>query len=128
MNLKTKLYEELESQMSELNKLKVGSDEYKIAVDGVTKLSDRIIEIEKIEVEDKDKVMKLESDETIEMSKIEEMKKDRKSRFLSQIVITGLQLGTAVGFGLYAMYWEKTDTLTNTPGKSAMRDIFKFKW
>ena len=51
MSIKNDLVEEFESELEELSKMEVGTDTYRTTVDGVTKLADRIIEIDKIEKE-----------------------------------------------------------------------------
>ena len=51
MSVRSNLVEEFESELEELSKMAIGTDTYKTTVDGVTKLADRIIEIDKIEKE-----------------------------------------------------------------------------
>lgn len=48
--LETLLNEEIKDEFSEVSKLEVGSDKYKVAVDGLAKLCDRAIELEKIQI------------------------------------------------------------------------------
>ena len=127
MDLKMKLTDEFESQMDELRNLEVGSDQYKVAVDGVTKLADRIIEIEKQEVEfemrDKDR----EIDEYFKSQQAETDKKDRKNRTVVEMLKIGVPTVAAFAMGIISMKWEKLDTLTSTAGKSSLRDILRFK-
>lgn len=127
MNLKTKLSEEFESQMTELNNLQVGSDEYKIAVDGVTKLADRIIEIDKMENDFKLKEDTLVSNEVLKTKEIEIEKKDRKNRTVVEVLKVGVPTVAAFAMGIISMKWEKLDTLTSTAGKSSLRDLLRFK-
>ena len=49
--LETLLNEEIKDEFSEVSKLEVGSDKYKVAVDGLAKLCDRAIELEKFKSE-----------------------------------------------------------------------------
>ena len=55
MSIKHDLVEEFNSELEELGKMEVGGEKYKVAVDGIAKLADRIIEIDKIETESNDK-------------------------------------------------------------------------
>lgn len=127
MNLKTKLSEEFESQMLELNKLSVGSDEYKVAVDGVTKLADRIIEIDKMENDFKSREDTLVSNEFLKTKELEIEKKDRKNRTVVEVLKIGVPTAAAFAMGIISMKWEKLDTLTSTAGKSSLRDLLRFK-
>ena len=47
MSIETMLKDEIKDEMEELKKLTPGSEEHKIATDSVTKLYDRVIEMEK---------------------------------------------------------------------------------
>lgn len=51
MDVETKLREEIESSIDELNKKKLGSDDYTKSVDSIVKLTDRMIELKKVENE-----------------------------------------------------------------------------
>lgn len=127
MNLKTKLSDEFESQMDELNKLQVGSDEYKVAVDGVTKLADRIIDIQKMEAENEARDKDREIDESFKSEQVEMDKKDRRNRTVVEVLKIGVPTAAAFAMGIISMKWEKLDTLTSTAGKSSLRDLLRFK-
>ena len=47
MNIQTLLYDEIEEEFEKLRKIDYGSEQYKVTVDGLTKLMDRAIEMEK---------------------------------------------------------------------------------
>ena len=51
MMIKRLAREELRTEIQELGKMELGSEEYKTTVDGITKLWDRVIEVDKIEIE-----------------------------------------------------------------------------
>ena len=54
--IKDLLNDEIKVELEKLGKMNVGSDEYQVAVDGLTKLVDRSYELEKIEIDvEKDK-------------------------------------------------------------------------
>ena len=71
------LREEFRKEVEELSKISVGSEEYKVAVDGVAKIADRIIEIEKLEVDVRDKEVNREADTDLKREQMAEEKKDR---------------------------------------------------
>ena len=118
MKIKTPLIEELHDELNELGKTTVGTDEYKITVDGVTKLADRIIEIEKIEAENR-----------IKMEAQEDEKRDRRIK-------NGIAIGTFVGsIAVYVAtyltsmkYEDKGVIPTMEFGKNALNKLSKLKF
>lgn len=126
MNIKNLLVEELECQIDELHRMKVGSDEYKVAVDGITKLVDKMNDIEKIEIDQLDKVEKRANDFDIRWREMETDKKDR----LIKNVLTGV--GTVGGLGLavwgtcMSMKFEKEDSFTSTLGRGWVNKTISF--
>lgn len=108
-SIKDQLTEEFNSQIGALNGLEVGTDDYKVTVDGVTKMADRIIQIEKIE---------------------EEAKANRKDRLIKNVidatkVIGGLVLtGTAF---ICSMNFEANGHIFSTEGgRAVLRSALKF--
>ena len=49
MKVETMLHDEILNEFEELKKLEVGSDGYRAAVDGISKLLDRAIEYDKLD-------------------------------------------------------------------------------
>lgn len=123
MNVKQKLKDEFESQMDLLHKMDVGTDEYKLTVDGVTKLADRIIEIEKNERDAELKEYQLGN----EAESINAEIKSNRTRNVVEVIKVGVPVVAAFTMGIISMKWEKLDTLTSSAGKSALRDILRFK-
>lgn len=97
MSIKTMLNEEIQSEFSELAKIEVGTEPYKTTVDGLTKLVDRVIEIEKIEAEcyDRDKALEREHE-----FKLKQMRDERIDRFVKN----GITVGTAL-LGVGVTIW-----------------------
>lgn len=116
MELEQLLGTEIGSQFEALEDIEVGTEEYKTTVDGLTKLVDRAIEIEKIQKEAERNAQQLE-----------EEKKDRKWK-------NGIAIGTAVSgivvtvWGvLYTTAFERTDSTSTTAGKEFFRRIISRK-
>lgn len=126
MSIKTNLVKEFENEIEELGKLELGSDKYDSTVDGVCKLADRIIEIDKLESENDEKDRQREVDVNLKVSQMESENRDRLIRNCIE--------GTKVigGFGLAAwafiasMNFEKEGTLTTEGGRTALRQLLKF--
>ena len=77
MNIETLLREEIKSELEELKKMSLGTDEYRTTVDGIAKLADRAIEMERLDIESQDKaeVREIEAEH-----KLKEMYEERKDR------------------------------------------------
>lgn len=127
MSIKTELIEELRSQLGGLHQMKLGDDEYRYTVDGVTKLADRVIELEKLEVETELKGSEIEIEENLKKEEMRELSKDRKTRNVIEAAKVVIPVTAACVMAIVSMKWEKLDTLTSTAGKSALRDILRFK-
>lgn len=113
--LKQQLSGEVIERIKQLEKADLMSKEYGYATDGMSKLADRIIEIEKIEAE---QAMKMQ------------LAKDEKRDRIIRNVIEGTKV--VGGFGLAAwafvasMNFEKEGTLTTQGGRSAINQLLKF--
>lgn len=123
MSVKQTLKEEFDSQMLLLHKMDVGTEEYKLTVDGVTKLADRIIAIEKNERDAEMREWQL-GNETESINA--QIKTDRKRNWVEVAKIAVPTIG-AFTMGIISMKWEKLDTITSTAGKNALREILRFK-
>lgn len=114
MNMKTILDVEIEERSAKLAKLEPGTKEYSDAVDGLAKLMDRRIEIEKIEMS--------------EAQNEKQMIEERNARWLK--IGCDVLLGVA---GLGLTYWgacasfefEKNDSFTTQVGKKFMDKLLR---
>lgn len=89
MSIKNALDDEIRNELENLKKEAIGSDVYKANIDGVTKLLDRKIEIEKLENE---RLNKIDSMETEIALRERQLKEDRKSRISN----SSIKIGTFV--------------------------------
>lgn len=116
MSMVTKLNVEIEEKFDELAKLDPTTKEYSAAVDSVTKLMDRAIEIEK-----------LESSETQSEKQMEE---DRKSRLVKNCIDIGsvvLPLAVTIWGAKASFKFEETGTITTSVGRKFMDKIISWK-
>lgn len=116
MSMVTKLNVEIEEKFDELAKLDPTTKEYSAAVDSVTKLMDRAIEIEK-----------LESSETQNEKQMEE---DRKSRLAKNCIDVGsivLPLAVTIWGAKASFKFEETGTITTSVGRKFMDKIISWK-
>ena len=77
MSIQRLLREEIESEFKELSTITPGGENYKIAVDGITKLMDRAIEMEKNEIDRQDRIDARDSENELKTKQMEDEKKDR---------------------------------------------------
>lgn len=126
MSIKNLLVEEVESQMTQLHNMEVGSEKYKVAVNGISELVNKINEIEKLEVEELDKVEKRANDFDIRWREIEDEKKDR----LVKNVLTGVSVGGGLALAVWgtcvSMKFEKEDSFTSTLGRGWVNKTISF--
>lgn len=116
MSMTTKLNVEIEDKLDELAKLDASTKEYSSAVDSVTKLMDRAIEIEK-----------LESSET---QNEKQMKEERKSRLVKNCIDVGsfvLPLAVTIWGARASFKFEETGTITTSVGRKFMDKIIFWK-
>ena len=118
------LHEEIQAELEELKKIEVGSDEYKVAVDGVTKLMDRAIEIDKLNAEVQEKIESREVETDLKLKQMEEDKKDRRT--LNGIAIAGIVIpsGVAIWGTLKTLKFEEIGTITTSAGREHVRKLF----
>lgn len=127
MSFKRILDEEITNELNELKKISVGTEEHKASVDALTKLMDRKIELEKLEVESKTQDLNRDIETNLRLQQMESEKRDR----LIKNVLTGV---STVGGLLFAglafvasINFEKEGTLTTEGGRSALRQLLKFR-
>ena len=116
MSLTTKLNVEIDERFNDLAKLNPTTKEYSTAVDSLTKLMDRAIEIEKIEAS--------------EAQNEKQMKDDRKSRIVKNCIDVGsivLPLAVTLWGVKASLYFEDSNTVTTTVGRKFMDRMFNFK-
>ena len=115
-NIETLLYVEIENRFNELDGMKAGSPEYEKTVDGVAKLMDRAIELERLDQETQDKA--------------ETQKEEKKDRLLRNIIAAASIIiptlvtvwGTKKSFE-----FEKEGTITTIMGRGFIQKLLPKK-
>ena len=117
MSIDSLLRGEIRDELEHLSKMEVGSDGYRTTVDGVTKLTDRLIEIEKLDLEHEDKVRTREIDERL---KLVQMERDRKDALIKNCLTgAGILVGAVITVWgtVVSMNFEKEGTFTTSAGR-----------
>lgn len=131
MGIKNILWGEIEKEVKELSKMQVGTDQYKVTVDGIARLSDKIIELEKLESENAAKDF-----ENIVRTEEQELKRDQlKSEKRDRAVKNVITVGTAVlSVAVYALAFiastnfERDGSFTTEGGKNSIRQLLKLRF
>lgn len=116
MDIETKLHEELAEELDYLKGVDIGSDAHKATVEIWTKLADRAIEMEKLNIE------KAEKERTRE--------DERKDRWIRHgITVFGIVLPVAVTIWgtVKSFEFEKEGTITTLMGKGFMNKLLPKK-
>lgn len=127
MTIKNILDDEIRSELENLSRETIGSDNYKANIEGVTKLLDRRIRLEEIESEREDRAESREND--MEM-KSQQIKEDRRERYIKHGITIGTFVGTSllyVGAFIASTNFEREGTLTTEGGRSALRKLLTLK-
>lgn len=127
MSIQRLLREEIESEFGELSKIAPGGEDYKIAVDGITKLMDRAIEMEKNEIDRQERIDARNSEEDLKTKQMEDEKKDRFVKNLLAGVGTIGGLVVTIWGAKKAWKFEETGTVASPVGRSFINKLISFR-
>lgn len=127
-NIETLLHEEIQDGFDALSRMERGTEIHKTTVDEVAKLFDKAIEIEKIEIEAKEKAKSREIEASLKRAQMEEDRKDRKLK--NGIAIGGIVLPLAVTiWGTFkTLKFEEEGTVTTMMGRGFINKLIPKKW
>ena len=125
MEIETLLYNEIVSELEELDKIDVGGDKYKVAAEGIAKLIDRSIEMDKIKNERDERQTNRENDIELKTRQVNEEIKDRKIKNVITIVVSGVGTIVTIWGTLKTLKFEETGTVTTMAGKNFINKIFR---
>lgn len=123
MNIEKMLNVEVQEEFAEISKLEVGTEQYKTSVDGITKLLDKSIELETLEMEKKSKEKEYEF-------RLKEMERDRKDQMIkNSIAIAGIVVPAAltVWGTLKSLKFELEGTVTTIIGRGFLNKLLPKK-
>ena len=123
----TLLKQVIEKDLKDLGDIELGTEEYKAAVDGITKMADRLIEMNKIDLEYEDR---LEAREKEEELRREEMKESRKNHRISDwLTVLGIAVpaGLTVWGTIKSFEFEKDGTITTIMGRGFIQKLIPKK-
>ena len=127
MKIETLLHEEIQDEFKNLKEMELGTEEYKTTVDGLTKLVDRAIEIDKLNIDAQDRIDSREIEVDLKQQQINDEKQDRKIR--NGIAIAGIVIPTIVTIWgtLKSFKFEKDGTVTTIMGRGFIQKLLPNK-
>lgn len=127
MNIECLLDAEIRDELENLKQMELGSDEYRVTVDGVTKLADRSIELKKIEIEQQYKNESLQFDNHFKRLQIVNDQKDRKIKNGIAIVTIIVPACITIWGALKSWEFEKEGTITTIMGRGFINKLLPKK-
>ena len=120
---KKMLHEEIESQFYGLEGIEIGSEAYRNAVDGLSKLMDREIEISKLQAEREDKLESRAIETRLKNRQLMDNKTDnmiRNGLTAAGLVVTA---GLTIWGTLKTFKFEETGTITSSIGRGFIQRL-----
>ena len=131
MGIKNILWDEIEKEVKELSKMQVGTEQYKVTVDGIARLSDKIIELEKLEsenaVKDFENFARTEEQEL----KREQLKSEKRDRAVKNVITVGTAVLSVAVYALAfiaSTNFERDGSFTTEGGKNSIRQLLKLRF
>ena len=127
MIFEEQLNEEIADELKLLKNASMGTDEYKTAVDGVSKLMDRAIELKKIE---SDMCNKIDSQDEERKIKIAQLNEEKKSRQIQNLIsIAGIVVPTVLTiWGTVTSFkFERDGNITTIMGRGFIQKMIPKK-
>lgn len=130
MGINNILRDEFEKEVKELSRMQIGTEQYKVAIDGITKLTDRIIEIDKLDSEKNAKELESIAQMEEQELKREQLKSEKRDRIVKNVITVG---GAVLSVAVYALAFiastnfEREGTFTTEGGKNSIRQLLKLR-
>lgn len=127
MKIETLLHDEIRSELETLSKTELGSDSYRATIEGVTKLLDRSIEIDRLNLEHEDKIENREIETELKLKQLEDERKDRMIKNLLSVIGIAAPLGLTVWGTLRTFKFEETGTVGTMMGRGFISKLLHWK-
>ena len=122
-----KLYDEINAEFEDLSKMALGTEEYKVTVDGLTKLMDRAIDMKKFDTEYAERIENQKMDNSWKQRQMNEERKDRLIK--NGISIAGIVIPSLITIWgtVKSMEFEKEGTITTIIGRGFINKLLPKK-
>lgn len=125
MKIETLLQDEIVEEIGELNKIEVGSDKYRIATEGIAKLMDKAIEMDKINRDEYERQLNRSTDIELKTRQIEAEIRDRKVKNVITVAVSAVGTVVTIWGTLKTLKFEEVGTITTMAGRNFINKIFK---
>ena len=123
MSIKSLLDEEIRSEIEEVSKIEVGSDQHKASVDSLAKLLDKHIELEKLEADAQEKYESRIAEQDLKRKQIKNEKRDS----IVKNVLTGVSVIGGFGLTIWgtckSLKFEETGVVTSIMGRGFIQKL-----
>ena len=123
MRLETLLQAEIEEEFSKLSQMEVGTETYKTTVDGLTKLIEKVIEIDKNEND----IQTKKAEEAFKKQQIEDENKDRLVKNIIAAAGIVIPVGVTIWGTLMSFKFEEEGTITTIMGRGFINKLLPKK-
>ena len=127
MSIKTLLNDEIQSEIEELQKIAVGSEQHKVSVDAIAKLLDKSIELEKLDAEAQERYDSREADNELKWKQVENERKDQ----IVKNVLTGVSVIGGFALTIWgtckSLKFEETGVVTSIMGRGFIQKLLPKK-
>ena len=127
MEIEKLLHDEIVDELGGLNTLELGSDKYKVTTEGIVKLMDRAIEMDKLSKELDDRQKNRNEDLELKYRQIDAEIRDRKIKNVITVVISGVGTIVTIWGTLKTLKFEEVGTVTTMAGRNFINNLFKRK-
>ena len=127
MNIETLLYDAIETDFNVMAEEELGSEKRRAAVDELTKLMDRAIEMEKVNNDCKDKAEIRESEQAAKLQQFEDEKKDRIAKNVIGAAGIVLPLLVTIWGTKVSLKFEEEGTFTTIMGRGFIQKLLPRK-
>lgn len=131
MGIKNILWDEIEKEVKELSRMQVGTEQYKVTVDGIARLSDKIIELEKLESENAAKDFENFARTEEQELKREQLKSEKRDRAVKNVITVGTAVLSVAVYALAfiaSTNFEREGSFTTEGGKNSIRQLLKLRF
>ena len=127
MEIEQLLQDEIKDELQGLSTLELGSDQYKVTTDGITKLMDRAIEMNKLNNELDERQTNRNEDLNLKYRQVDAEIRDRKIKNVITVVISGVGTIVTIWGTLKTLKFEEVGTVTTMAGRNFINNLFKRK-
>lgn len=127
MSIESTLRDEIKAEFEELKKMEVGTEKYKTAIDGIAKLMDKAIDMEKLDIDEQDRAETREFENDLKLKQAKEERIDKIVKHLINGASVLLPLAVTIWGTKKSFEFEKEGTITTIMGRGFINKLLPKK-